>query len=109
MEIAKVLLPNIVNNGYDYRLTAPASVGTFVRATAANKEYIGVIIGPGDGVVDAKKIKDATPVGDWRLTTDDLRWIRRMSEWTLMPMGAVLKLIVNVTCSKSIMNNIEEK
>ena len=30
-DVVKVLLPNVVNTGYDYRLNAPADIGSFVE------------------------------------------------------------------------------
>ena len=94
--IVKVLIPNAVNNGYDYRLTAPASIGTFVRVTVMNRPYIGVIWGCGDSGLPESKIKDIVHIYDTSVPITTLQWIKRMSDWTLMPLGAVLRLIVNV-------------
>ena len=41
--IVKVLIPNVVNTGYDYRLTGPAQIGTFVGVTVMNRPYVGVV------------------------------------------------------------------
>ncbi|MBQ4070523.1 MAG: primosomal protein N' [Alphaproteobacteria bacterium] len=94
--IVKVLIPNIVNTGYDYRLTAPANLGSFVMVTVMNRPYVGIVWGIGDSGLPATKIKDVTRVFDVSLPVTDLQWIQRMSDWTLMPLGAVLRLIVNV-------------
>ncbi|MBO4480624.1 MAG: primosomal protein N' [Alphaproteobacteria bacterium] len=94
--VVKVLLPNVVNSGYDYRLTVDADLGSFVRVTLMNRPYIGVIYGVGDGQVSPEKIKNITKVFSSKLSVSDLQWISKMSEWTLMTPGAVLKLIVNV-------------
>ena len=94
--IVKVLIPNAVNTGYDYRLTAPADVGTFVRVTVMNRPYIGVIWGYGDSGLPESKIKDIAQVYDKSVPITTLQWIKRMSDWTLMPTGAVLRLIINV-------------
>ena len=94
--IVKVLLPNIVNRGYDYRLNADADLGAFVRVTLMNRPYIGVIYGIGDGAVAPEKIKDISRVFPWKLSVADLQWIQKMSDWTLMAPGAVLRLIINV-------------
>lgn len=56
-DIVKVLIPNVINTGYDYRLTAPADIGAFVRCTVMNRQYIGVIVGVGDSGLDNSKIK----------------------------------------------------
>ena len=95
-DIVKVLIPNVVNTGYDYRLTAPAELGTFVRVNVMRRPYIGVVYGVGDSGLGADKIRDTTDVFPYRLSVADLQWIQKMSTWTLMTPGAVLRLIVNV-------------
>ena len=94
--IVKVLIPNVVNTGYDYRLTAAADIGTFVGVTVMNRPYVGVVWGYGDSNLPESKIKNVTQVYDSRLPITTLQWIKRMSDWTLMTPGAVLRLIVNV-------------
>ena len=94
--IVKVLVANIPNAGYDYRLTEPADIGTFVRVHVMNRPCIGVIWGIGDSNLPAAKIKNISSVFPHKLNVSDLQWIGRMSEWTLIPMGMVLRLIVNI-------------
>lgn len=94
--IVKVLVANIPNAGYDYRLTEPADIGTFVRVHVMNRPCIGVIWGIGDSNLPAAKIKNISSVFPHKLNVPDLQWIGRMSEWTLIPMGMVLRLIVNI-------------
>ena len=95
-DVVKVLIPNIVNAGYDYRLTGPATLGQFVACRVMNRPYIGVVWGFGDSGLPPEKIKDVSAVYDARLAITDLQWIAKMSGWTLMTPGAVLRLIVNV-------------
>ena len=95
-DIVKVLIPNVVNSGYDYRLTAPATLGQFVACRVMNRPYIGVVWGVGDSGLPAEKIKNVSDVYDAHLAVADLQWIAKMSAWTLMTPGAVLRLIVNV-------------
>lgn len=95
-DIVKVLIPNVVNTGYDYRLNAPADLGSFVRVSVMNRPYIGVVYGLGDSGRAPDKIKDTIDVFPEHLSIDDLTWIQKMSAWTLMTPGAVLRLIVNV-------------
>lgn len=95
-DIVKVLIPNVVNAGYDYRLTASATLGQFVACRVMNRPYIGVVWGVGDSGLPAEKIKNVSDVYDARLAVADLQWIAKMSAWTLMTPGAVLRLIVNV-------------
>ena len=94
--IVKVLIPNVINTGYDYRLPASADIGQFVRVSVMNKPYIGVIIGFGDSGLSPQKIKDIAEIYPSKLSIDDLTWIKKMSNWTLMTPGAVLRLIINV-------------
>ena len=96
-DIVKVLIPNVINTGYDYRLTAPADIGAFVRCTVMNRQYIGVIVGVGDSSLDNSKIKPIIEVCNLgHLSQLDIDWIYKMSDWTLMTPGAVLRLIINV-------------
>ena len=95
-DIVKVLIPNVANAGYDYRLTAPADLGTFVRVNVMRRPYIGVVYGIGDSGLAPEKIRDTIDVFPWHLSVSDLQWIQKMSDWTLMTPGAVLRLIVNV-------------
>ena len=94
--IVKVLVPNVVNHGYDYRLGGDADLGTFVRCNVMNRPYIGIIYGIGDSNLPPEKIKDITAVFPYKLPVATLQWIQKMSEWTLMAPGAVLRLILNV-------------
>lgn len=96
-DIVKVLIPNVVNGGYDYRLISTAKLGDFVSVHVMNKPYVGVIIGPGDSGLAPEKIKNIVEIFNFPgLSKFDILWIEKMSEWTMMPMGAVLRLMVNV-------------
>ena len=96
-DIVKVLIPNVINTGYDYRLTESADIGNFVRCTVMNKQYIGVIVGVGDSNLEVSKIKPIIEVCSLgRLSQFDIDWIYKMSDWTLMTPGSVLRLIINV-------------
>ncbi len=96
-DIVKVLIPNVINSGYDYRLTVNADIGDFVRVTVMNRQYIGVIVGAGDSNLDATRIKPVIEKCDLgHLSSVDIDWIYKMSGWTLMAPGAVLRLVINV-------------
>lgn len=96
-DIVKVLIPNVINRGYDYRLTEDADIGAFVRVTVMNRQYIGVIVGRGDSGFDENKIKSVIEVCNMgKMSQSDIDWMYKMSEWTLMAPGAVLRLILNV-------------
>ncbi|MDR0726488.1 MAG: primosomal protein N', partial [Rickettsiales bacterium] len=96
-DTVKVLIPNVVNTGYDYKLAANAGLGDFVRVSVMNRPYIGVIIGPGDSGLASNKIKPVQQVYSFPpMSGSDLQWISKMADWTMMAPGAVLRLIVNV-------------
>ena len=56
--VVKVLVSNIPNGGYDYRLTAAAEIGTFVCVHVMNRPCVGVIWGLGDSDLPENKIKN---------------------------------------------------
>jgi len=96
-DIVKVLIPNVINRGYDYRLIEDAEIGNFVRCSVMNRQYIGVVVGAGDSGLDISKIKPIIEVCRLgKLSESDIKWIYKMSDWTLMAPGAVLRLIINV-------------
>ncbi len=94
--VVKVLIANIPNGGYDYRLGAAADIGTFVSVRVMNRPCVGIVWGIGDSNLPPEKIRDVSTVYNEKLNITDLQWLKRMSDWTLMPMGMVLRLIVNI-------------
>ena len=94
--VVKVLISNIPNGGYDYRLIAPADIGTFVSVRVMNRPCVGVVWGIGDSNLPGEKIRDVSVVHDAKLNITDLQWIKRMADWTLIPAGMVLRLIINI-------------
>ena len=87
-DIVKVLIPNVINKGYDYRLIASAEVGDFVRCSVMNRQYIGVIVGAGDSDLDVSKIKPVIEICNFgKMSKADIDWIYKMSDWTLMAPG----------------------
>lgn len=96
-DIVKVLVPNVINRGYDYRLNENAEIGDFVRVTVMNRHYVGVIVGAGDSGLDESKIKSVIEICRMgKMSESDIEWVYKMSDWTLMAPGAVLRLILNV-------------
>ena len=94
--IVKVLIANIPNAGYDYRLGGCAEIGSFVRVNVMNRPCLGVVWGCGDSNLPEDKIKNVSVIYPQKLNVCDLQWIQRMSQWTLIPMGMVLRLIINI-------------
>ena len=94
--IVKVLIANIPNSGYDYRLTCDADIGTYVSVRVMNRLCNGIIWGLGDSNLDASKIKNISMVHNAKMSVTDMQWIKKMSDWTLIPLGMVLRLIINI-------------
>jgi primosomal protein N' (replication factor Y) len=94
-DIVRVLLPIAVGDGYDYRLTADGEIGAIVLTTLAGRKITGVIAGPGVSDLTADKIKTATPT-EYKISEKYLDWIYKMADWTMMPIGNVLRLVLNV-------------
>ena len=94
--IVKVLIANIPNSGYDYRLTCDADIGTFVSVRVMNRLCVGIIWGIGDSNLGSDKIKDISIVHAHKMSVSDMQWLHKMSEWTLIPLGMVLRLIINI-------------
>ena len=92
-DIVKVLVPTVANNGFDYRVADSVEVGDFVTVSVMNRTYAGLVMGKGDGNVAPEKIKPILANYGKGLPVETVRWIEKMSEWTMMPMGSVLKLI----------------
>jgi len=96
-DIVKVLVPNVINRGYDYRLNEDADIGDFARVTVMNRQYVGVIVGAGDSGLEESKIKSIIEICNMgKMSVADIDWIYKMSDWTLMAPGAVLRLVLNV-------------
>ena len=67
-DIVKVLISNIPNAGYDYRLKSPADIGAFVSVNVMNRPCVGVVWGMGDSNLPESKIKDVSVVHDAHLS-----------------------------------------
>ena len=92
--VVKVLVSNIPSTGYDYRLTVPAEIGTFVAVRVMNRLCVGIVWGIGDSGLAESKIKDVSVVYNAKMSVSDMQWLLRMSEWTLIPMGMVVILML---------------
>jgi primosomal protein N' (replication factor Y) len=88
-----VLIPNVTNEGYDYRATENTDVGDFVDVTVVNKKFTGLVIGKGAGGIAPEKIKPVLTRRGKGVPKATVEWLCKMSEWTMMPMGAALKLM----------------
>ncbi len=97
-DIVKVLLPTNYNSGYDYILTEDAEIGDFVCINVRNIKFFGTIIGAGDSNLPREKIRKINyKVQDFKLSESDIKWLFQMANYTMIPLGMVLKLIINVS------------
>ena len=87
-DIVKVLIPNVINRGYDYRLTDNADVGDFVRVSVMNRQYVGVIVGAGDSELAESKIKSVISVCNLgKMSKSDIEWIIKCQNGRLWHQG----------------------
>ncbi|MDR2770385.1 MAG: DEAD/DEAH box helicase [Rickettsiales bacterium] len=94
-DIIKILVPDMFGSGFDYRATAPCEIGSFAAVSVSRKPYAGIVIGPGDCGLPIEKIKPVAKHYLCKLPPASVEWIKKMSNWTMMPMGAVLRLMIS--------------
>lgn len=94
--ILQVLLPTLQNkSSFDYRAPASYEAGTLVKVPFRNKELEGIVWSttPSDDKVPEDKIKEVLyGFNDIALPPHSLKFIKFMSDYNLIPLGAVLKL-----------------
>ncbi|MDR2685583.1 MAG: primosomal protein N' [Rickettsiales bacterium] len=98
-DVVRVLLPLPHTDGFDYSIKFPGPLipGAFVNVPFMNKTMTGVVMGRGSASLAPEKIKPISEILNIApLTPADIDWIQRMSDWTMMTQGAVLRLIMNV-------------
>jgi len=92
-DIVKVLVPDMFGSGYDYRAEEDCAVGDLAGVSVRQKNYLGIIIGKSEGDVAAEKIKPIAAHIGQSLPTAVVEWMKKMSDWTMIPMGGVWKLM----------------
>ena len=97
--LVRVLLPLPLPEAYDYRAGDALTLepGDFVTVPLGRREVIGVVWGPGEGAVEAARLRDVIE----RLDAPPMPAVlRRFVEWvaayTLSPAGAVLRMAMSV-------------
>jgi len=99
-----VRLPLPLTDAYDYRVPAGLTLaaGDFVRAPLGPRRMAGVVWGLGTGDVPDAKMKeilgrlDAPP-----MTAEAMAFVDWVSEYTLNPPGAVLRMALSVPAGDS--------
>ena len=69
--------------------------GSYVIVPLGPRKVLGVVWGPGDGNVDAKKVKSAIRVVEEPPMRDEMReFLTRAARYTLTPLSAMLRLAI---------------
>jgi primosomal protein N' (replication factor Y) len=93
--VAGVLLPLPLAGAYDYKLPpgVNAARGAVVAAPLGNREMLGVVWGPAEGVVGDNRLKVAEPLDGAPMLPGKLcDFIDWVADYTLNPPGAILAM-----------------
>lgn len=94
-----VLLPLPLSGPYDYRIADNSSLtpGDFVRVPLGRREAVGIVWGPGTGEVPESKLRAVYGRLDAPgLPESALKFIEWVAQYTVHPLGAVLKMVMSV-------------
>ena len=94
-----VLLPLPLGGAYDYVVPPDLNLGEgdFITVPLGSREVNGVVWGPGDWDVDARKLRHVTGRHDLpSLSADARAFIEWVAAYTLAPTGAVLRMAMSV-------------
>ncbi len=97
MATVQVLIPLALAQSYDYLLADGQTVvaGQFVRVPFGKRHMDGVVWGAGRGDVDVSKLKKIAQIYDVAPLADDVRqFVEWVAQYTMTPMGAVLRLVM---------------
>ena len=95
MKRVEVLLPVALDRSFTYAVPddIEAEPGDIVEVPLGGRDQAGVVWGPGDPDVPAKKLKAVSGVYDLpRLTPDLLKFVDWVARYTLAPAGMVLRI-----------------
>ena len=94
-----VLLPLPLGGTYDYVVPPGLNLGEgdFITVPLGSREVNGVVWGPGDWNVDARKLRPVMGRHDLPpLSADARAFIEWVAAYTLAPTGAVLRMAMSV-------------
>src|SRR5690606_6491562 len=97
-----VLLPLPLAGAYDYAVPDGLAVGPgdYVVVPLGGARHVGVVWGPAEGTIEARRLKpierrfDVPPMPD-----DHRRFLERVAAYTVSPPGAVLRLSLGATAA----------
>ena len=93
-----VVLATPVSGCFDYLVPPHLSVviGSVVVAPFGNRRLPGIVLGPGTGDVAVEKLRYLEEVAAVAALPDTLLlFMKRFSDWTVSPLGAVAKMILS--------------
>ena len=87
-----------VSGPYDY-LAGPASGvdrGSLVIVPFGRRQLPGIVMGPAKGNIPQDKLREVTLVAKLPPISDAMvNFIKRVSAWTMAPLGAVVKMVLS--------------
>jgi primosomal protein N' (replication factor Y) len=91
----KVIVPFNWSNEYTYRSDVKICLGQIVRVYIGKRHTLGLVIDEGNSINDLVNIKYIDMITSWHLHIYTVQWLRRCSQYTLIPIGALLKNIIS--------------
>ena len=97
-ERVSVLIARPVNQPYDYLSNGmDLKIGDIVQVPFVNRMCIGVVVASVESNVANRKLKFVSDkYGEHRLPVTMLDFIARVASYNMIPLGAVLKMVLNV-------------
>jgi primosomal protein N' (replication factor Y) len=99
VEKVSVLLPLPLAGAYDYRADPDLALrpGDIVEVPLGKQTRLGVVLGPGEGDIEESRLRDVGSKREGvRLPEAVLELVRWVSDYTLAPPGAVLRMAMSV-------------
>ncbi|MDA0676138.1 MAG: hypothetical protein O3A88_07280, partial [Proteobacteria bacterium] len=98
-QVVCVAVPVPAGRGYDYRVPQGLvlAAGDLVRVPLGGREAVGVVWGKGGGDVAPARLRDVAGAIDCPPMTDEMRrFIAWVADYTVSPLGAVLRMALSV-------------
>ena len=99
LRTVSVLLPQALDRSYDYRVPSGMDVvpGSFVEVPLRGQRRVGVVWGPGEGLIETEKLREIKRLLDLPVlpaaSREFVDWVAR---YTLAPVGNVLRMAMSV-------------
>ncbi len=100
MSFANIILPKPFHQSFSYKIPNDLAVciGDFVRVPFGSAELIGVVesLKPNTDIAPEKIKSILEVVADQAMSEQDIKFLRWMSSYTMIPLGLVFKMVVPV-------------